>query len=310
MIGLAPTLGNTVEVSEQAPEIIGISKWFNSSPQTIASLKGQVVLVDFWTYSCINCIRSLKHIESWYQKYHEQGFVVIGVHAPEFEFESDPNNVSRAIERFGIHYPVAMDNQLSTWRNYNNHYWPAHYLISRDGKVVETHFGEGQYAETEQKIQSLLGKAQEKIADKEEILADIDQTPETYLGAERAMNFSSLQAHEQRYDFPSTLALHHWALEGKWQIQESHIVSLEEKAQLQLHFYAGKVFLVLGTKGGEPIDVHVHFNLGEQENHDQIIHVTDHQLYELGHFDRARHGTLTLTATKPGLEAYAFTFGH
>jgi thiol-disulfide isomerase/thioredoxin len=139
-----------------APEFTGIHKWLNSDPLTMQQLRGQVVLVDFWTYTCINCINTLPYVKSWNQKYKDQGLAVIGVHTPEYPFERDTDNVKTAIKRFGITYPVAQDNQYATWSVYNNQYWPAVYLIDKKGQVVYSHFGEGNYAETEAKIQALL----------------------------------------------------------------------------------------------------------------------------------------------------------
>ncbi len=139
-----------------APEITGIERWLNSEPLTIAGLKGKVVLVDFWTYSCINCVRTLPYVTQWYEKYKNQGLVVVGVHAPEFPFERSTANVQTAIKRFGITYPVAQDNSFATWKAYGNQYWPAIYLVDRNGKIVLKHSGEGKYAETEQAIRELL----------------------------------------------------------------------------------------------------------------------------------------------------------
>ena len=141
-----------------APEFSGIATWLNSDPLTLQKLRGKVVLVDFWTYTCVNCINTLPHVKSWNQKYKDQGLAVIGVHTPEYPFERDTENVKTAIGRFGITYPVALDNQYATWSAYNNQYWPAIYLIDRKGQVVYTHFGEGDYARTEAAIQALLAQ--------------------------------------------------------------------------------------------------------------------------------------------------------
>ena len=155
---LSPVRAQSAQLQDYgpAPEIAGIEKWLNSDPLTLASLKGKVVLVDFWTYSCINCIRTLPHVVSWYDKYKDQGLVVIGVHAPEFPQERSTSNVKTALERFGIKYPVAQDNKFATWNAFDNKYWPSIYLIDRSGKIVLKHAGEGQYAETEDAIRTLL----------------------------------------------------------------------------------------------------------------------------------------------------------
>ncbi|MBI4044546.1 MAG: redoxin domain-containing protein [Candidatus Diapherotrites archaeon] len=150
-----------------APEIIGIQGWINSEPLTLASLRGKVVLVDFWTYSCINCIRTLPYLKQWHEKYSDMGFVLIGVHSPEFDFEKKPENVQMAANEFSLTYPIALDSDMETWRNYKNRFWPAKYLIDAEGRIRYTHFGEGAYEETEQKIQELLEEAMQKEIDVE-----------------------------------------------------------------------------------------------------------------------------------------------
>src|SRR5471032_972412 len=154
----ASPVASPVSTRNTAPEFTGIDKWLNSDPLTMQQLRGKVVLVDFWTYTCINCINTLPHVRSWNQKYKDLGLTVIGVHAPEYSFERDTDNVKAAIKRFGITYPVAQDNRYATWGAYNNQYWPAVYLIDKKGQVVYSHFGEGDYAETEAKIQALLAQ--------------------------------------------------------------------------------------------------------------------------------------------------------
>ena len=151
-------LGATLKDGPPAPEFTGISKWLNSDPMTLEQLRGKVVLIDFWTYTCINCINTLPYVKTWNQKYKDRGLAVIGVHTPEYPFERDTDNVKTAIKRFGITYPVAQDNQYATWSAYNNQYWPAFYLLDKKGKVAYTHFGEGDYAQTEAAIQALLAQ--------------------------------------------------------------------------------------------------------------------------------------------------------
>jgi thiol-disulfide isomerase/thioredoxin len=149
---------DTLKNSYPAPEITGIEKWLNSEPLTLKQLKGKVVLVDFWTYTCINCIRTLPYVKRWHEKYKDQGLVVIGMHTPEFPYERKTENVMEALKRFDIKYPVAQDNGYATWEAYNNRYWPATYLINKKGQVVYTHFGEGRYEETENAIRALLAE--------------------------------------------------------------------------------------------------------------------------------------------------------
>lgn len=161
-VSLGPTLSRAASTGPTspaaAPEFTGIDNWLNSDPLTLAQLRGKVVLVDIWTYTCINCVRTLPYVTSWYQKYKDQGLEVVGVHTPEFPFERSSPNVQKAIERFGITYPVAQDNRYATWEAYRNQYWPAFYLIDKQGRIVYRHFGEGQYAETEAQIQRLLAQ--------------------------------------------------------------------------------------------------------------------------------------------------------
>ena len=148
----------SLAANQAAPEFTGIDKWLNSDPLTMQQLRGKVVLVDFWTYTCINCIHVLPHVESWNQKYKDQGLVVVGVHTPEYSFEHDTDNVQKAIKHLGITYPVAQDNHYATWNAYDNQYWPAFYLVDKKGRVVYTHFGEGDYDQTEAKIKALLAE--------------------------------------------------------------------------------------------------------------------------------------------------------
>ncbi|WP_320150353.1 cytochrome c biogenesis protein DipZ [uncultured Tolumonas sp.] len=303
------------ETKQSAPEITGITQWFNSSPLTVTQLKGKVVLVDFWTYSCINCIRTLPYIERWYEQYKEQGLVVIGVHSPEFPFESQPANVAKAIKQFGISYPVALDNQFATWMNYHNSYWPAHYLIDRNGQIVESHFGEGNYLETENKIRSLLGMQPAPIQNSEARMTSNGQTQETYLGLERAERFVSKESRLslQSYSFPEKLELHDWALQGKWLSQENFIVPKTAQAQLKLHFKAGKVFLVMGSQDGKPVAINVHLEHGvnlSSEVHNNTLLVNEHRLYEVAALKDVEDDIVTISVDKELVEMYSFTFGN
>jgi thiol-disulfide isomerase/thioredoxin len=319
-VSTAEPVIKAADVSAPAPEIAGIRQWFNSDPLTLSQLKGKVVLVDFWTYSCINCIRTLPYIESWYEKYKDQGLVVIGVHSPEFPFEGKPDNVAAAIAKFGITYPVAMDNDFVTWKNYKNQYWPAHYLIDRDGNVVDTHFGEGGYAETENKIRALLGLGQKTDAAPDKAVSSANQTPETYLGYDRGRNFASNEAvvsdESQAYSLPGSLKQNQWALKGAWTIAGDHITADRHGAALRLHFNAGKVYLVLGSKSGQPVKAKITLNGAAvggnagKDAADGMITVDQHRLYELLNLPSVTDGVLEITADAPGLEAYAFTFGN
>lgn len=292
-----------------APNISGIDAWINSPPLKLSELKGKVVLIDFWTYSCINCIRTLPYIKDWYKKYHDKGLVIIGVHSPEFQFEHDINNVKTGVTKFGILYPVAIDNKFVTWRNFNNEFWPAHYLIDKNGNVVYEHFGEGSYAITENNIRYLLGltgKVAEKQSNDQYSSA---QTPETYLGYYRATNFSSPESVTKNavatYSYPSGFALNNWALSGKWKIMADKIVAADKDAAIRLHFQAGKVYAVMGVTE-QPVNIKVLFN---DKPVNSVTQIKDHILYTLLEFPKETEGTITIIADAPGLELYTFTFG-
>jgi cytochrome c biogenesis protein CcdA/thiol-disulfide isomerase/thioredoxin len=278
-----------------APEFSGIDAWLNSQPLTMDKLKGKVILIDFWTYSCINCIRTLPFITEWDRKYRDKGLVIIGVHAPEFEFEKNPKNVENAIAAHQIKYPVALDNNLDTWTNFENHYWPAHYLIDQEGRVVYTHFGEGDYDVTENNIRYLLGLDQKSLSPAASINNN-PQTPETYLGQVRSTHFS---------DTPNALPVNYWALSGKWRIEDEYIVAIEPGSKLSLNFIAGKVFLVMGTQTNQPIEVNIILN-GKPAGK---LTVEQHKLYTLVDQHQTKPGLLEIIPSSPGLEAYAFTFG-
>ncbi len=281
----------------QAPEFVGISKWLNSEPLTISQLKGKVVLVDFWTYTCINCIRTLPFVTSWYEKYKDKGFIVIGVHTPEFEFEKKTENVLNAIKQYNIHYPVAQDNDYLTWKAYNNHYWPAEYLIDAKGVIRHTHFGEGEYNVTEKAIQDLLKEAGQNpdmpLTNMPDQPPKSQITPETYLGLSRRDKYSSSK----------DLSLNTWTLNGNWDEQDEYISSKEISA-LDFKFNAGKVFLVItpATKS-DVINVLVDGKLT------QTITASEAKLYPLVELPQVGTHLLHLDFQTPGTKIYAFTFG-
>ncbi|MEO8400664.1 MAG: thioredoxin family protein [Gammaproteobacteria bacterium] len=313
-------LQNPVLNSYPAPELAGITAWINSEPLQLNQLKGKVVLIDFWTYSCINCIRTLPYLREWYKKYHNDGLVIIGVHSPEFDFEKNLDNVKNAVVKDGIVYPVALDNQFNTWRNYDNRYWPAHYLIDKNGNVVYQHFGEGEYVQTENNIRFLLG-LKEPVSEStvsSEIVTRAE-TPETYLGYTRAANFKSPEKarHDQSasYSYPEELLDNTWALKGGWVIHAEHIMSTESNSALKIHFNARKVFIVMGSSTNKSIQVKLLLN-GEQvvvgkgkDVMNSSITVDKHRLYEVLALPRSSSGILQMISSSPGLEGYAFTFG-
>ncbi len=303
-----------------APQIQGITKWINSEPLNLEGLRGKVVLIDFWTYSCINCVRTLPYIKSWYEKYHDKGLVIIGVHSPEFEFEKNVANVEKAVKDDGIKYPVAMDNELITWGNFENRYWPAHYLINSQGQVIYTHFGEGDYDITENNIRYLLGLG--TMSDfKPPVQASSPispmQSPETYLGTKRTEGFASPEEMSARnFTYPNELALNKWALNGPWRILGEKVVAEKKGASLRYHFQAKQVYLVMA-----PIDptlpqtVRVLFDgkpvgdfAGKDVKDSQVI-VNRSTLYELVNFKELTSGIIEIQVESEGLEAFAFTFG-
>ncbi len=303
-----------------APAIGGIDAWINSQPLQLSELKGHVVLIDFWTYSCINCMRTLPYLNDWYAKYHDKGLIIIGVHTPEFDFEKNYNNVKNAVERDGIKYPVALDSMFVTWQNFNNQYWPAHYLIDKNGNVVYTHFGEGDYDATENNIRYLLGmKELEPAVTSGKNQSSGNETPETYLGYARAKNFSSPEAVNKnapaQYTFPKELVSNDWALQGNWVVMPDKVVSSQKNAAIKINFHARKVYIVMGNSTDKPITVKLKLdgnNLSVNKGKDVVnsgLKVNQHTLYETIAFNQSNNGVLQVITSEPGLEVYTFTFG-
>lgn len=291
-----------------APELQGIAGWLNADrPLSLAALRGKVVVLDFWTYSCINCLRTLPYLKAWDAAYRDDGLVVLGVHTPEFSFESVPDNVRRAVDELGIRYPVALDNAYATWNAFANRYWPAKYFIDRRGHVRFVHFGEGEYERSERVIRSLLaeggpepgGRAARRRGGEPAALV----TPESYLGWERLDRYAGSPIVPDRfaeYRFPTTpLELSDLAYDGLWRVEGERIVSAAN-ARLRLRFLARSVHLVLE---GEGI---VQVVLGGDVV--RTVRVTEPRLYTLLRLGRLREGLLELRFS-PGLAAYAFTFG-
>jgi thiol-disulfide isomerase/thioredoxin len=287
----------------------GIAQWINSEPLTLRQLRGQVVLIDFWTYSCINCLRTLPHVKAWYRTYRNRGLVVLGVHTPEFAFEHVPGNVEGAVQRLGIKYPVALDNDYATWNAFQNQYWPAKYLVDRQGHLRYYHPGEGQYDETEARIRTLLGESAEMLPVANR-LADrtprTPLTPESYLGYARIARFAQLRQLDRDhdrfadYEFPQReLARDELAYDGTWRVGPEQIVA-GLGARLRLAFTARKVFLVLGGDG----NVRVLLD-GKQR---RVVRVNGSRLYTLLSLPKLREGLLELRFD-PGVRGYAFTFG-
>jgi thiol-disulfide isomerase/thioredoxin len=316
--------GKRLPVYFQAPNFIGTQEWFNTPgdrPLSIGQLRGQVVLVDFWTYTCINCIRTLPYIEAWYRKYHSDGFTVVGVHTPEFPFEREASNVQRAIGDFGLTYPVVQDNDTATWNAYHNQYWPADYLIDAQGRVRLVHFGEGSYTETEDGIRSLLAEAGNRElgghAHAHAPHPDAHATPESYLGSARAERFANgpILPGTQKFDeIPgSSLAPDQLAYGGQWRIDRDSATA-GAGASLELNFTARRAYLVLGSPGqprtmqvlldGKPIPD----SLAGPDVHNGVATISNQRLYRLVDLPHPGSHVLTLRPQE-GIQGYAFTFG-
>jgi cytochrome c biogenesis protein CcdA/thiol-disulfide isomerase/thioredoxin len=290
----------------QAPELAGLSRWINSKPLTLRQLRGKVVLIDFWTYSCINCLRTLPHVKAWYQTYRKRGLVVLGIHTPEFAFEHVPANVDGAVRRLGIRYPVALDNGFHTWNAFQNQYWPAKYLIDRSGHLRYYHFGEGEYDTTESRIRALLGENAGMLpvaAELSDPTPNSAITPESYLGYQRLARFADATVTPDRfadYRFPrEMLRPDELAYAGPWKVTGEEIVA-GLGARLRLSFTARRVHLVLGGRG----TVGVSLDGRQQRN----VRVDGSRLYTLLRLPARRSGLLELRFS-PGVRGYAFTFG-
>jgi cytochrome c biogenesis protein CcdA/thiol-disulfide isomerase/thioredoxin len=285
-----------------APALRPDGEWFNTNPLTLERLHGKVVLIDFWTYSCINCLRTLPHLKAWFAAYHSKGLEIIGVHTPEFAFEHVAANVGAAVRRLGIEYPVVQDNAYGTWNAYSNEYWPAEYLIDRQGHIRHVNFGEGAYSETEYTIRMLLGD-HGRLA---HAVATYQQTglvtPESYLGYSRLARYAGSTIRPGRdadYRFPPTLPQNELAYGGRWRVESERIVA-GGNARLRLHFHASDVYLVLGGRGRVGISI-----AGKPAG---AVNVDSYKLYTLRNSAKPRDAIMELSFT-PGVQAYAFTFG-
>jgi len=287
-----------------APQFAGISDWLHSRPLTLEQLRGKVVLVDFWTYSCINCLRTLPHLEAWDRRYRKAGLVIVGVHTPEFAFEHVVSSVREASRKLGVRYPVAIDNDYRTWDAYRNDAWPAEYLIDRRGHVREVKKGEGRYDETERSIRTLLGESgTAQLAMVKDRTPQHLTTPESYLGWARLARYAGSPVtpdREAAYRFPREIQLNDLAYAGRWTVGRERIVA-GRGARLRLHFLAQKVYLVLGGRGRLQV-----FVGGRPVKTVQVNGLS--RLYTLLSYPQLSEGALELRFT-PGISAYAFTFG-
>ncbi len=312
------------------PPLDGLGPWINRAALTRENLRGKVVVIDFWTYSCINCLRSIPYVRAWHQQYARDGLVVIGVHAPEFAFERNPDNVRKAVSDLGILYPVALDNNYKLWRALNNHYWPAHYFIDAKGRVRFHHFGEGGYKMSERVIRQLLaeaGRAPMTAEMARPVMAGAEtaaaraalKSPETYTGYSRAERFASpgglIRDRQSRY-LPAPLNLNGWTLEGEWTVGKQSARSASHAAKIQYRFHARDLHLVLGSPG-RPVRFKVTLDgkapgtdAGGDIAPDGTGRVSGERLYQLiRQKGEVRARTFTIEFLDPGAEAFAFTFG-
>lgn len=302
-----------------APELIQGGEWFNSSPLQLSELRGKVVLVDFWTYSCINCQRTLPYLKTWWEKYKDKGLVIIGVHSPEFEFEKDSKNVQRAIEDFELSYPIVQDNDFATWRAYNNRYWPAKYLIDADGSIQYTHFGEGDYDKTEEMIQKLLEEAGKDVSTediKNPNYQTFGRTPELYLGHSRIEYLASPEKIEEdqtmTFSAPESLSANEFAFAGDWAVMSEYAVP-SKGAHLYLNFEAKETFLVArprsGTGGKMKVTLDGEVQATGVDNNTGTVTVDSDRLYKLIKLSSAGRHILEIEFLDNNVEVYAFTFG-
>jgi thiol-disulfide isomerase/thioredoxin len=320
-------------VEGSLPSLAGATQWLNSSPLTAAGLRGHVVLVEFWTYTCINWLRTLPYVRAWAEKYKDHGLVLIGVHTPEFDVEHDLDNVRRATEDLRIDHPVAIDNDYAIWTAFDNHYWPALYFVDAQGQIRHHHFGEGDYEQSEMILQQLLTEAgisgigQDLVsvdARGAEAAADWDslRSPENYLGYQRTENFASSNGAvldtPHVYVAPARLRLNHWALAGDWTVQAQDTVLNQAEGRIAYRFHARDLHLVMGPAArGTPMRFHVRIDgqapgaaHGTDVDDQGNGTATEPRLYQLiRQPGPVSERTFEITFLDPGVHAYAFTFG-
>lgn len=336
MMMAAGQAGAPLPVEGTLPTLDGATGWLNSPPLSREQLHGKVVLIDFWTYSCINCLRAMPFVDEWAQRYRDHGLVVIGVHTPEFAFERDPRNVMKAVQQLQVEYPVALDNQYAIWRAFNNRYWPAHYFVDAQGNIRGHQFGEGNYADSEQVIRRLLVEAGQTelpppadpaAADLQGVATQADmgnlRSPETYLGHARAEQFASPGGQRADaafgYTLPSTLALNQWGLSGQWRVNDEAAQLQQAGGRIAFQFHARDLHLVLAPgEDGKPVRFRVLLDgkplpaadAGADVAADGTGTVNEHRLYQL----IRQRGTIgphrfEIEFLDAGVQAYAFTFG-
>jgi len=336
MAGATAGADAPLPVEGTLPALDGATGWLNSPPLKAEQLRGKVVLVDFWTYSCINCLRAMPFVHEWERRYRDHGLVVVGVHTPEFAFERDPRNVIKAVQQLKVEYPVALDNQYSIWRAFNNQYWPAQYFVDAQGNIRAHQFGEGNYAHSEQVIRRLLTEAGQTdlpppadpaAADLQGVATQADmgnlRSPETYLGHARAEHFASPggQRTDAAFDYtlPASLALNQWGLSGRWTVTDEAAQLQQASGRIAFQFHARDLHLVLApTQDGTPVRFRVWLDgkplpaadAGSDVGADGSGVVTENRLYQLVR----QRGTVgphrfEIEFLDAGVQAYAFTFG-
>jgi thiol-disulfide isomerase/thioredoxin len=308
-----PVIADSVPGPDQA------DGWIDSDPLTGASLAGSVVVYDFWTYSCVNCVRTLPHLAAWYDRYRRDGLVIVGVHSPEFDFEKDPDNVERAVGDLGVTWPVALDPDHRVWDAFGNRYWPAKYVVDRDGRLRYTHYGEGAYDETEDVLRKLLGVDPDSPRADDEDEPDVPNlgqfSPELYVGGARGTTASpqglsdpdgdGIPGGDATFTLPDNLPVDTFALEGAWSIGSESATALAPGAAIVLQYRGQEVNLVLAAGGSAPTSVTVSVDGGEP----RTVEVGRPDLVNLLRDGPAGDHTMRIEAGSAGLAAYAFTFG-
>jgi thiol-disulfide isomerase/thioredoxin len=314
------------------PSLAGATGWLNSPPLTPAGLRGRVVLVDFWTYTCINWLRTLPYLRAWTEKYRDHGLVMLGVHTPEFEFEHDLDNVRRVAKDLHVDYPIATDNDYAIWSAFDNHYWPALYFVDAEGKIRHHQFGEGQYEQSEMIIQQLLTEAGASDVDHDlvsvdaggvEAAADWDslRSPENYLGYERTENFASpdgaVLGTPYAYTVPARLRLNQWALSGAWTVKRQAVMLDQAGGRIVYRFQARDLHLVMAPAPGTPVRYRVmidgqppgtaHGSDVDDQGNGTLTEPRLHQLIRQP--GPVTERTFEVTFLDPGAQAYSFTFG-
>jgi thiol-disulfide isomerase/thioredoxin len=306
LVSILAFVAGVSSAQSAAPEFVKVDHWINSPPLTMASLHGKVVLIDFWAYSCINCLRAMPHTEHLYETYKDKGLVVVGVHSPEFDFEGQDANVESAVKRLGVTYPVALDNDLGTWNAWRNQYWPAQYLVDQNGNLIGHQYGEGNYLRMENAVRLLLGmNLLPKDASADDALGKI-ASPEMFFGSTHQKNLADVDTPRngiQRFTMPNRLALNQFGLSGSWEITNQYARLVGDHGEIHLRFKAGKLHMVASSD--QPITLDVKIDGKPQP----LVTIQGSRLYTLFDSSDYREHSLMLSIRQPGLKLFTFTFG-